>query len=643
MPDPIDNAYRRALELARQRSFQLTRTGVQRLYRSLADVLNRLTAEEATGIITSDRAERLAREAEALLRALQRELILAVDRSVGGTVVDIVEIHRRITESLLRDFAPSGMDMAAVLSSFDRIPVRALAAIASRPNAATYRTLINRRITAMAAEVDLFVESAVARGVSAGRASKDLARLMARDDPRLLRLLDRPEIFESAVHRGVGTIEWGTYGIDEEDVKALRGILYDARRIMISEPNNAHRAATAAAMDESPIVVAAKWQLSGRHFREDICDMMASADAHGYGAGFYPPSHWPDAPHPHCFVPETEVQGSFVAGFRSNYDGDVVRLRTRAGNVLTVTPNHPILTPAGFVPAGSLREGDQVLSYRGGLDHRGILPRLGKHEQQRPALIREVFATLAESAPVSTRQLAPEDLHGDARFTKGDVHVVGANRILLTGDHTSGSELPGNGIFEVPAVETLIVDSSGATHLPLPRFGAAALRLPGGTELAANGLPPAVLFESPPVDPTRFGGAAYLDASLFEPAGESEAADRRFLRELEERFSGLVAPDEIVEVGNLHYSGHVYDLTSEYGFLTASNVLVSNCGCYQGKAKFRRPSEWDQPKPPARPLEIDPLDPAHTERWAARWSEAERERYQTQFAEILVARNRRAA
>lgn len=298
--EEIDSAYRRALRLSRERSFRLTRGGVFRLYLALAEVINRLAAEEATGIITPDRAEALRQEVDALLGGIRRELITATEESVGGTLVDVVEIHRQVTRELFRRYGPSGLDAARVLASFDRLPIRALAAMTSRPNAATFRTLVNRHIQALAPEIDTFLDAAVARGVSVGRASKDLAALMARDEPELLRLLDRPEIFESAVHRGAGTIEWGAYGIDKTEVSAVRSLLYDARRIMVSEPNNAHRTATAAAMDESPVVIAAKWQLSGRHFRADICDVLATNDAHGYGPGFYPPDAWPDAGHPHC-------------------------------------------------------------------------------------------------------------------------------------------------------------------------------------------------------------------------------------------------------------------------------------------------------------------------------------------------------
>lgn len=299
MPDPIETAYRRALAAGRERGFQLTRQAVDRTYRALAEVLNRLTAEEAGGMITAERAERLRQETEALLRGLQADIVRSGEGAIGRTLTDIVEVHRRVTGELFRRYGPPGLETVAALSNFDRLPARALATMVSRPNAGTFRTLVNRRIGGMASEIDTLLDAAVARGAPAGRVTRDLARLMARDDPRLLRLLDRPEIFEGRLHRGVGTIEWAST-LADDDVKALTGVLYDARRIVVTENNTAAMEATAQAMTESPIVTGATWELSGRHFHEDACDVLANSDLYGMGPGVYPPDRWPARPHPHC-------------------------------------------------------------------------------------------------------------------------------------------------------------------------------------------------------------------------------------------------------------------------------------------------------------------------------------------------------
>lgn len=294
--DDARRAYRRALLLARDRGYQLNRTGVERLYRAFAELIRRIAIEDGTEAMSAERAERLRREVDTMLRLLQRDLARITEESVGRTLVDVVDLHRRATDEIFQQF---GRRMVLAVG-WDAIPARAFASMLARPGAVTFETLFRRKILALAPEIDTFLDAAVARGVSAGRGAKDLAGILARDDPRLIRLLQRADVDISDLHRGAGTIDYSVYGMDEADAKALRGLLYDARRITVSETNNALRAANDAAAAESPLVEATAWQRSGRHFRPDVCDMLAETDAFGYGPGFYPAGKFPVAPHPHC-------------------------------------------------------------------------------------------------------------------------------------------------------------------------------------------------------------------------------------------------------------------------------------------------------------------------------------------------------
>jgi hypothetical protein len=66
--------------------------------------------------------------------------------------------------------------------------------------------------------------------------------------------------------------------------------------------------------------------------------------------------------HPNCLVPGGSVLGEgIVAESRRLYRGEVVTLNTAGGDKITVTPNHPILTDRGFIPAGQIKEGDKVV------------------------------------------------------------------------------------------------------------------------------------------------------------------------------------------------------------------------------------------------------------------------------------------
>jgi hypothetical protein len=129
-----------------------------------------------------------------------------------------------------------------------------------------------------------------------------------------------------------------------------------------------------------------------------------------------------------CVLPGQFIQGRVVAASKAWYSGQVLQLRTKAGGCLAVTPNHPILTPRGFVPAQALRNGDDVLRCVRNVEGGAGANRIEEGVENGPALIEEVFRSLGrdQRGPVR-RRLGPLDLHGDASGTNGYVDIVRAN------------------------------------------------------------------------------------------------------------------------------------------------------------------------------------------------------------------------
>ena len=135
--------------------------------------------------------------------------------------------------------------------------------------------------------------------------------------------------------------------------------------------------------------------------------------------------------HPRCVLGETKVSpGLLAAAFRSVYRGNVVTIRLANGEVLTVTVDHPVLTPAGWVKAEAIRSGDQLIGhgFYGPVASAGGSPDL----HQVPATAEDVFAAFAEASAVSTMRVpvSPLDLHGDGEFIHGDVEVVRAESLF---------------------------------------------------------------------------------------------------------------------------------------------------------------------------------------------------------------------
>jgi SPP1 gp7 family putative phage head morphogenesis protein len=133
--------------------------------------------------------------------------------------------------------------------------------------------------------------------------------------------------------------------------------------------------------------------------------------------------------HPRCVLGDTKVSpGPLAAAFRSIYRGNVVTVRLANGESMTVTANHPVLTPAGWRKAEDLTEGDQLIGH--GMNAHGSSGSPDLHEM--PAAAEDVFAALLQSGAVSTVSVpvAPLDFHGDGAFIEGNVDVVRAEGFL---------------------------------------------------------------------------------------------------------------------------------------------------------------------------------------------------------------------
>ena len=323
--------------------------------------------------------------------------------------------------------------------------------------------------------------------------------------------------------------------------------------------------------------------------------------------------------HDSCVVGSTTVAGPSVeAGTRRWYEGPLVIIRTASGKQLSITPNHPVLTEDGWIPAGLVHEGSNVV---GGSIVDGAL-RGAPDEGQHPTRIEDLLRTLLVVGSPLLVPGAPHQFHGDG--TKAEVDVVATDRLLSHGLQPA---------FAQPAVESplSVAGSSGpslglsslcpAHHLALAG-DAPDVRLMGGGDgvgtLLGGHLLPAqrdglahganvdiALLEHAADDPAAYsvlerqrllGGPAFvgvddlvarqLDASAprFDPAsfefsGEGRRAYAALGSGLRERLAGLVDLDAVVEVSRVSFSGHVYNLQTSEGWYSADGVIVSNCAC----------------------------------------------------------------
>lgn len=240
----------------------------------------------------------------------------------------------------------------------------------------------------------------------------------------------------------------------------------------------------------------------------------------------YPPNGW------NCFLPGTRVIGRPVAGARIWHDGKAIELATAAGRKLSATADHPILTRRGWVMAKHLVKGDQLLGYRLDADALDIV-----HDDQAPTLVEELFQSLAPKLP-AVGQGPAHDLDHDLRLDHGDTGAVTVDCELGAADNAS---------------------------------------CPGGSALALD--PLGRLLDGFPLCTFRLGSAANDHALLAELAAEGCAADAGLFGQLLQAGAGDTAADEVVDVRQFDFRGHVYDFQTVSGLIVAEGLVTHNCRC----------------------------------------------------------------
>ena len=133
-----------------------------------------------------------------------------------------------------------------------------------------------------------------------------------------------------------------------------------------------------------------------------------------------PPSqtHW------NCVTGDTLISTRYPISYisRRAYKGVLYRIKTASGNVISCTPNHPILTNRGFITASSINKVDKIATDLVGKGLRGF----DKQDSEGVSTIENLFTTFSEDFGVSpiTMPTTPEDFHGDVTDDKVDIILI---------------------------------------------------------------------------------------------------------------------------------------------------------------------------------------------------------------------------
>ena len=275
-----------------------------------------------------------------------------------------------------------------------------------------------------------------------------------------------------------------------------------------------------------------------------------------------------------CFVGETDVcsDSKIVRSYKHLFTGKFVTVNTSRGVKFTCTPNHPILTPNGWVSAELLNEGDNLF----------VASVLNSHVPTGNPNVNHVMTsmqTIHKLLGVPSIKRAAGlgvNFHGDVPTS--DVEIVTKEGLLGVSRDTRSFEGFDKLFLENPDTPT----SCGSTLME--RFSGVVASPSGvlGCECVSLAL---LGRHSGHSDSVGFGGTSGFDSTLAQDAIHNISTMPDIGSELLDGISGKVTLDQIVSVEITYGTRHVYNLQTENGYYFVGNssngnvIVARNCRC----------------------------------------------------------------
>lgn len=278
--------------------------------------------------------------------------------------------------------------------------------------------------------------------------------------------------------------------------------------------------------------------------------------------------------HPQCLPGNTLVSARGITGAtKRKYEGELITIRTLSGKKLSGTPNHPVLTDRGWVAIGEIKHGDKVISSATADGKISV----GDNGENVEARIEDVAEAFFRSSKVVSREVpvSSKDFHGDG--ANSEVAIVGTNSLLAgVGDSASiqhSSELILSGA--VNGAGRALFNPLGSGDFTGQGMLSSSDSLMGSSSELLPILGSGVSHTCPHGVTTTSYGDAVVDETLTDDVPADIEAERDALLTL----SGLVAPDNVVDVKRDIYSGHVYNLETRGHWYIGSGIVTHNCRC----------------------------------------------------------------
>ena len=282
-----------------------------------------------------------------------------------------------------------------------------------------------------------------------------------------------------------------------------------------------------------------------------------------------------------CFTGDVKVasDSEVIRSYKHMYYGKLITIKTSGGVDFTCTPNHPILTPRGWIAAELLNDGDNILvTFRSNNVLSRIYPNI-KHGFSRFDTFHKFM-----NMPWSNRAVGMSvNFHGDV--STSDVEIVTKKRFLRENRNPSGR----NGVAK------LFLKFPDKAFSSFCSFGKHILRVcaPALGDIGRKCICLSFLFgHIRHSDKHGFRPSTDMNVVLPEYSIDNSPAETMLKRELIDRLPGKVFLDHVVSVEVSSSNCHVYNLQTESGYyFVNSNIpqdaemrngifaIAKNCRC----------------------------------------------------------------
>ncbi len=170
------------------------------------------------------------------------------------------------------------------------------------------------------------------------------------------------------------------------------------------------------------------------------------------------------------------------------------------------------------------------------------------------------------------------DFHGDGQSGNGNVEIVSINRELPLDIKPVDSLKDGHDVYLVePSLALVSIMSDGLLQQLSPAGWLAPSSDVGSIDLPSH--PFGIFLDLFPLQGLGFGRAAQWNTGLGKMSAYGNSWNPDFFGKLVHAGAGQISLDEIVEIGEENFSGHVYDLQSVDNFIMSNGIIASNCRC----------------------------------------------------------------